>query len=163
MLGDFVRDKDSIGASCLLLEMAAYYFNRGMTISDALNAVYEEYGYFADRSVNVTMEGIDGLLRMRALMKELRENPPSEIAGHKVVEVRDYRDGTLRANGETTEMELSGSNVLAFTMEDGTQLNIRPSGTEPKIKTYILASGKTPVETNRRVDGYADFAAAFLK
>ena len=136
MLGDYVRDKDAVTASMLLTEMAAWYAAQGMTLFDALEKLYEKYGHYAEKTYNLVMPGLDGLKDMAQLMKNLRENPPAEISGVKVVTRKDYTDGSVVdcATGAKSAMELSGSNVLRFELADGTTILVRPSGTEPKIK-----------------------------
>ncbi|SFP44187.1 phosphoglucomutase [Oscillibacter sp. PC13] len=144
MLGDYVRDKDAVTASMLLTEMAAWYAAQGMTLFDALEKLYEKYGHYAEKTHNLVMPGLDGLKDMAELMKTLRENPPADICGVAVVTWKDYRDGSVVdcATGAKSTMELSGSNVLRFELADGTTILVRPSGTEPKIKVYILTQGK---------------------
>ena len=165
MLGGFVRDKDAVTASLLLTEMAAYYASKGMTVLDALNALYEKYGYFGEKTFNLVMPGLDGLADMAKLMKSLRETPPSEISGVKVAEFKDYSDGSVLncATGEKTTMELSGSNVLRFEMTDGTSVIVRPSGTEPKIKVYILTKGADAAERDANVKKYGEWVDTLKK
>ena len=156
MLGDYVRDKDAVTAALLLTEMAAWYADQGMTLADALEALYVKYGFYAEHTYNLVMPGLDGLKDMANLMKGLRENPPAEISGVKVVQFKDYSDGSVTdcATGGKTTMELSGSNVLRFEMADGTSVIVRPSGTEPKIKVYILTQGKDAADAQANVDKY---------
>ena len=160
MLGDYVRDKDAVTASMLLTEMAAWYAAQGMTLFDALEKLYEKYGHYAEKTYNLVMPGLDGLKDMAQLMKNLRENPPAEISGVKVVTRKDYTDGSVVdcATGAKSAMELSGSNVLRFELADGTSLIVRPSGTEPKVKVYILANGTTKAECDEKVAKYAAWA-----
>ena len=134
MLGDYVRDKDAVSASVELTEMAAWYASQGMTLYDALQALFEKYGYYGEKTLNLVMPGLDGLKKMADLMANLREKPPVEIAGVAVKEQKDYKDGSVVnvADGCKSTMELSGSNVLRYEMADGTSLIVRPSGTEPK-------------------------------
>ena len=136
MLGDYVRDKDAVSASVELTEMAAWYASQGMTLYDALQALFEKYGYYGEKTLNLVMPGLDGLKKMADLMANLREKPPVEIAGVAVKEQKDYKDGSVVnvADGCKSTMELSGSNVLRYEMADGTSLIVRPSGTEPKVK-----------------------------
>ena len=143
MIGHYVRDKDAVTASLLLTEMAAWYYSQGMTLFDALNALFEKYGWYGEKTHNLVMPGLDGAEKMANLMKFLRETPPSEIGGVKVATYKDYSDGTARdaASGEVTKIALAGSNVLRFELADGTHIVVRPSGTEPKIKVYILTKG----------------------
>ena len=160
MLGSFVRDKDAVTASLLLTEMAAWYHAQGMTLYDALLSLYEKYGYYSERTLNLVMPGLDGLKKMAALMADLREQPPVEIAGVAVAEQKDYKDGSVVcvSCGKKTTMELSGSNVLRYEMADGTSVIVRPSGTESKVKVYILANGKTKVECDEKVEKYSAWA-----
>ena len=160
MLGDYVRDKDAVSASVELTEMAAWYASQGMTLYDALQALFEKYGYYGEKTLNLVMPGLDGLKKMADLMANLREKPPVEIAGVAVKEQKDYKDGSVVnvADGCKSTMELSGSNVLRYEMADGTSLIIRPSGTEPKVKVYILANGVTKAECDEKVAKYAAWA-----
>ena len=165
MLGDYVRDKDAVTASLRLTEMAAWYAAQGMTLADALDALYEKYGYYAEKTFNLVMPGLDGLKDMAKLMKQLREAPPAEISGVKVDVFKDYQDGSVtdNATGEKTTMELSGSNVLRFEMADGTSVIVRPSGTEPKIKVYILAQGKDAADAQANVAKYGAWVETLQK
>ena len=165
MLGDYVRDKDAVTASLALTEMAAWYAAQGQTLADALDALYEKYGYFAEHTYNLVMPGLDGLRDMANLMKSLRENPPAEISGVKVVARKDYQDGSVTdtATGAQNCMELSGSNVLRFEMADGTSVIVRPSGTEPKIKVYILAQGKDAADAAANVEKYGKWVDSLKK
>jgi len=160
MLGDYVRDKDAVSASVELSEMAAWYASQGMTLYDALQALFEKYGYYGEKTMNLVMPGLDGLKKMADLMANLRQNPPTEIAGVVVRQQKDYQDGSVVnvADGSKETMELSGSNVLRYEMADGTSLIVRPSGTEPKVKVYILANGATKSECDEKVAKYAAWA-----
>ena len=165
MLGDYVRDKDAVSASVELTEMAAWYASQGMTLYDALQALFEKYGYYGEKTLNLVMPGLDGLKKMADLMANLREKPPVEIAGVAVKEQKDYKDGSVVnvADGCKSTMELSGSNVLRYEMADGTSLIVRPSGTEPKVKVYILANGETRDECAAKVARYAAWAETLKK
>ena len=162
MLGDYVRDKDAVTASLLLTEMAAWYQSQGMTLFDALQALYEKYGYYGEKTHNLVMPGLDGLEKMAALMKNLRDVPPTEIAGVAVTARTDYKDGTITdcTTGQVTASELKGSNVLRYTLADGTVILVRPSGTEPKIKVYILTLGKDAEERDTNIEKYSQWALA---
>ena len=165
MLGDYVRDKDAVSASVELTEMAAWYASQGMTLYDALQALYKKYGYFAEKTHNLVMPGLDGLKDMANLMKSLRENPPAEISGVRVAVRKDYADGSVIdcATGKKTTMELSGSNVLRFEMADGTSVIVRPSGTEPKIKVYILTRGADAAACEANLETYGQWVASLKK
>ena len=165
MLGDYVRDKDAVTASMLLTEMAAWYYAQGMTLFDALEALYEKYGHYAEKTHNLVMPGLDGLADMAKLMKSLREEPPAEISGVAVAVRKDYADGTVTdcASGAKSRMELSGSNVLRFELADGTTILVRPSGTEPKIKVYILTKGTDAAECDANIAKYSAWVATLQK
>ena len=165
MLGDFVRDKDAVTASLLLTEMAAYYAGKGMTVLEALQALYEKYGWYGEKTFNLVMPGLDGLADMARLMKSLREAPPAQIAGVNVVQFKDYLDGSVvdLATGGKTAMELSGSNVLRFELADGTSIIVRPSGTEPKIKVYILTKGTDAAERDANIAKYGAWVDTLKK
>ncbi len=160
MLGDYVRDKDAVTASMMIAEMAAYYAAQGMTLLDALDALYEKYGYFEERTVNIFMEGVDGPERMAALMAHMRSSTPMELAGQRIVRLRDYKDGTITVPelGPVGRTELSGSNVLYFELANDVNLIIRPSGTEPKIKVYILARDADKTACHEKAEALASFA-----
>ena len=157
MIGHYVRDKDAVTASLLLTEMAAWYHAQGMTLFDALRSLYEKYGWYGEKTHNLVMPGLDGLEKMAALMQSLRAQPPVEIGGVTVAQYKDYSDGTVRdaATGAVTPMPLSGSNVLRFELTDGTHIVVRPSGTEPKIKVYILTKGADAAQRDANLEKYS--------
>ena len=157
MIGHYVRDKDAVTASLLLTEMAAWYHAQGMTLFDALQKLYEKYGWYGEKTHNLVMPGLDGLEKMTSLMNTLRTAPPAEIAGTAVVARRDYLNGTQTdcVSGAVTQIELKGSNVLRFALSDGTVILVRPSGTEPMIKVYILTQGKDASERDARIEAYS--------
>ena len=165
MVGDYVRDKDAVTASMLVAEMAASYHKKGMTLMDAVNALYEKYGYFGEKTLNLVMPGLDGLQKMQQLMKELRENPPTEIGGQEVIRIRDYSDGSIfvLGLGKIGKTPISGSNVLYFELADGTSLIVRPSGTEPKIKVYLLVRGEDAGQCAQKLAAYNEFAETLGK
>ena len=159
MLGDYVRDKDAVTASLILTEMAAWYAVQGMTLFDALNALYEKYGFYGEKTHNLVMPGLDGLEKMAQLMRELRSEPPAAIAGVEVLRRKDYTDGSVVdcRTGEKSAMELSGSNVLRYELADGTTILVRPSGTEPKIKVYILTIGDGAAARDENLRKYGEW------
>ena len=160
MFGDYVRDKDAVTAALILAEAACYYATQGKTMYDALQDCYAKYGFFREKTINLVMPGLDGMFKMKELMAKLRETPLTEVAGVKVVEQKDYQSGMVHntVTGEDYAMELNGSNVLRYELEDGTSFIIRPSGTEPKIKVYILCSDATCEAADAKVDAYAAYA-----
>ena len=160
MIGDYVRDKDAVTASLLLTEMTAWYAAQGMTLLDALQALYKKYGYYGEQTLNLVMPGLEGMAQMKAIMACLRQTPPTTIGGTPVVSQRDYQTGTERqvATGQETQMALTGSNVLSYPLADGTTILVRPSGTEPKIKVYLLATGADRAACQEKLDRYAAWA-----
>ena len=165
MLGDYVRDKDAVSASVELSEMAAWYASQGMTLYDALQKLYEKYGYYAEKTHNLVMPGLDGLKDMAELMAGLREKPPVEIAGVAVRQQKDYKDGSVVnvADGSRETMELTGSNVLRYEMADGTSIIVRPSGTEPKIKVYVLTQGADKAACEANLEKYGQWVKSLQK
>ena len=165
MCGDYVRDKDAVTASLLVAEMAAHYHKKGMTLLDAMDALYEKYGFFREKTLNLVMPGLDGLQKMKALMASLRGEPPREIAGVEVVRQRDYLDGSIcvAGVGKVGKTPFEGSNVLYFELSDGSSFIVRPSGTEPKIKVYVLCRGESREICDERVARYAAFAEGLKK
>ena len=165
LCGDHARDKDAVIASMLIAEMAAYYRTKGMTLYDAMQDMYKRYGYYAEETLSIVMPGVSGLTRMAELMKELRETPLKEVGGTAVKDVRDLQSGiqTELATGAQTEVELKGQNVLYYDLEDGTSFIIRPSGTEPKVKVYIMANGKEKAEVDAKIEKYAAAAKEIVK
>ena len=152
--GTYARDKDAVVTSMLICEMAAYYKERGMTLIDALEKLFERYGYFVESVTNVTMDTPDGKERMAKTMQRLRDNAPSVIGDKKIVKVSDYLTGKVKdlAAGTTGETGLPSSNVLSYVTSDGGTVIIRPSGTEPKIKIYVLTEGKTLADARANAD-----------
>ena len=165
MMGDYVRDKDAVTASMMVAEMAAHYYQKGMTLLDALNALYEKYGWYKEKTLNLVMPGLDGLQKMKALMSSLRENPPTEIGGEEVIRLRDYQDGSIfvAGLGKVDKTPFAGSNVLYFELADGSSFIIRPSGTEPKIKVYLLIRGTSGADCEERIAKYIAYAEALGK
>ena len=139
--GGYVRDKDAVNASMLICEMAAYYRTQGITLMQARENMYKKYGMFLQTLYSFEFEGAAGMNRMNEIMTELRTSHPAEIGGLKVERFEDYKASTAKniLTGEVTELTLPKSNVLAFYLENGCKAIVRPSGTEPKIKTYITA------------------------
>ena len=165
MMGDYVRDKDAVTASMMVAEMAAYYFDKGMNLKQAMESLYEKYGRYAEKTLNLVMPGLDGLAKMKNLMAQLRSDPPKEIAGTEVFRLRDYSDGSITVPelGVMGETPIKGSNVLYFELADGTSFIVRPSGTEPKIKVYILCKGADKAECDAKLKKYSEYAESLKK
>lgn len=143
LIGTYARDKDAVSASVALCEAAAYYKTKGMTLWDAMVAMYEKYGYYKDAVQSIGLKGIEGLAKIKNIMDTLRNNTPAEVGGYKVVSARDYQLDTIKdmATGEVKSTGLPASNVLYYDMNDGAWMCVRPSGTEPKIKFYYGIKG----------------------
>ena len=143
LAGTYARDKDAVVASMLIAEMAAWYRKQGLNLSEALERLYQKYGYFAEKTVSFRMEGLDALDRMKHLMEGLRANTPARLADETVTAVRDYLSGlrTEQTTGATVPTGLPKSDVLAYELADGSTVIVRPSGTEPKVKLYVLTRG----------------------
>ena len=138
-----MRDKDGVDASLLICEMAAYYRTQGMTLWDAIQQIYKEYGYCLNTLHSYTFEGAAGFEKMQAIRAEFRTGFPDEFGGRKVEAVSDYKNSvTRKKNGAEEMIELPVSNVLKFWLEDGASIVIRPSGTEPKLKLYLSVSAQ---------------------
>ena len=146
--GSYVRDKDAVDGSMLICEMASYYKDKGLTLVDAINGLYEKYGYYKNATLNFGFEGEDGMKTMAGIMSGLRENPPAAVAGYAVVGTSDYKT-SVRTDGDTeTVIDLPKSNVLEYRLENGCKVIVRPSGTEPKIKIYLSVKGATSAESD---------------
>ena len=148
--GTYARDKDAVVATMLIAEMALYYQENGTSIFEQMDNIYKKYGYYKEEVVSVTLEGIEGLAKIKSTMDRLRENPPEMVAGKKVIAVRDYltSERVDKLTGEKSEILLPKSNVIYLELEDQNNFIIRPSGTEPKIKLYCLMKGETEEEAN---------------
>ena len=158
--GGYVRDKDAVNASMLICEMAAYYRTQGITLLQARENLYKKYGVFYQTLYSFEFDGESGMKHMNEIMSNLRNDPPAEIGGLKVVKFEDYKESTCKdiATGNVTQLTLPKSNVLAFYLEGGCKAIVRPSGTEPKIKTYLTAkapSHDAAVEIEQKI--YKDF------
>lgn len=149
LAGTYVRDKDAVVASMLICEMAAYYRKNGKSLYEVMNSVYEEYGYYINRTLSFEFEGASGMEKMANIMSNLRDNPPAEVSGIEVVATADYKLSVAKDLKADTEevINLPKSNVLSYSLADGGAVIVRPSGTEPKIKLYLTSVGKTREES----------------
>ena len=162
--GTYVRDKDAVIASMLICEMVAYYKAEGKNLIEVLDGIYKKYGYYICAQKSFTCEGESGMKQIKGMMEALRTDTPKEINGSGVVKFDDYETSVSRdlKNGNETKITLPRSNVLCFYMEDGCSLIVRPSGTEPKIKLYIGAVGKTYSEAESKLQGLTDSGTKLL-
>lgn len=151
LVGTHARDKDAIVATMLCVEMASYYAQKGMDLYEAMDALYKKYGYYLNGTVNASFPGESGAQKMAGIMSGLRENPPAEIGGFKVVGMTDYATCAEmpRVSGLQKEaaQELPAANVIEFRLEDDNKVIFRPSGTEPKVKAYLFSKGATREES----------------
>ncbi len=162
--GTDVRDKDGVNACMLIAEAACWYKkNYGCTLVDAIDRLYEQYGYYGDRVTSFVLPGKDGLEKMQSVMKALRDCPPAEFGGVKVAALRDYLKSERVCGGERTALTLPKSNVLYFELEGGAWLCVRPSGTEPKIKLYVNAVTKSDADTKALLEKVSDAAVKLLE
>ena len=154
LIGTYARDKDAISATAALCEAAAYYKQKGMTLWDAMIAMYEKYGYYKDAVKAIGLSGIEGLAKIQSIMETLRNNTPTEVGGYKVTSARDYKLDTIKnmATGEVKPTGLPSSNVLYYDLEDGAWICVRPSGTEPKIKFYFGVKGTSLKDAEEKVN-----------
>lgn len=145
LIGTYARDKDAVSATVALCEAAAYYMTQGKTLWDTMTDMYEKYGYYLDKVKALEFAGLDGAEKIQNMLKSLRENPPKEIGGLKVLKSRDYQNDTITdlTTGETVPTGLPSSNVLYYELENNAWLCVRPSGTEPKIKFYYGVKGSS--------------------
>ncbi len=157
LLGAYARDKDAVEASMMILEMTAYYKKKGMTLSDALAALYNTYGLYAERMIDIYMEGLDGIENRKRVMQNLRDNPPKSIGGVDVLLAGDYKAGTVLNIKDGTSLPTGqpASDVLYYTLENEDKIIVRPSGTEPKIKIYILAHGDDMESLEAKAEKYS--------
>lgn len=165
MSGTYVRDKDAISASMLICEMAQMYKNEGVDLVEAMESLYERYGYYLNRTINMSYPGSSGAEKMQAIMDGLRANPPQVIADLPVLSILDYGDGVpmTKINGNPDEHQLlPDANVISFDLGDGIRIIIRPSGTEPKIKAYVFSKASTREQAEQLLSKLSDAARELL-
>ncbi len=165
LIGTHARDKDAVVATMALCEAAAYYKTKGMTLWDAMIQMYERYGYYKDSVKSITLAGIEGLAKIKEILEELRANTPSQVAGYKVLAVRDYQKDTVTelATGAVTSTGLPASNVLYYELSDGAWLCVRPSGTEPKVKFYYGVKGTSLEDAEERSEKFGEEVLAMIQ
>ena len=163
--GTYCRDKDAVVSSMLVCEAASYYKTRGMTLWDALDEIYGEYGCSLEGIINVTNPAFATPAQMGEVMARIRENTPESIGGYKVAAVREYKAGvrTDTATGEKTKIMLPKSDVLYYELSDGSRFIMRPSGTEPKIKIYFLTDGESTKECEGKIERFRQYAKSLVK
>jgi Phosphomannomutase len=163
--GTYARDKDAVVASMLIAEMACRYKMNGMNLYEAMQELYKKYGFFSEEVISYTIEGFDGPQKMAGIMSGLRSDPPESIGGMKVNRIRDYDNRTVTdvRTGAVSETGLPGSNVLFYELDDGCSAIVRPSGTEPKIKLYVMAKADDRQSVEQRVDSIVADGSEMLK
>lgn len=164
LIKPFVRDKDAIQAVLVVAELAAYYRSRGLTLADGIEEIYKEYGYYAEKTISVTLSGVDGAEQIKAIMAKFRNNAPTEWNATAITVVEDFKAQTATvADGTVTNLTTPPSDVLKYTLADGSWIAVRPSGTEPKIKFYIAAVGETNEESQAKITNIEAEINAFVK
>ena len=152
LIKPFVRDKDAIQAVLVVAELAAYYRSRGLTLADGIEEIYKEYGYYAEKTISVTLSGVDGAEQIKAIMAKFRNSAPKEWNATAITVVEDFKAQTATAaDGTVTNLTTPPSDVLKYTLADGSWIAVRPSGTEPKIKFYIAVVGETNEESQAKI------------
>ena len=164
LIKPFVRDKDAIQAVLVVAELAAYYRSRGLTLADGIEEIYKEYGYYAEKTISVTLSGVDGAEQIKAIMAKFRNNAPKEWNGTAISVVEDFKAQTsTAADGTVTALTTPPSDVLKYTLADGSWIAVRPSGTEPKIKFYIAVVGDSNEESQTKIANIEAEINAFVK
>ena len=164
LIKPFVRDKDAIQAVLVVAELAAYYRSRGLTLADGIEEIYKEYGYYAEKTISVTLSGVDGAEQIKAIMAKFRNNAPKEWNATAITIVEDFKAQTATAaDGTVTNLTTPPSDVLKYTLADGSWIAVRPSGTEPKIKFYIAVVGETNEESQAKIANIEAEINAFVK
>ena len=164
LIKPFVRDKDAIQAVLVVAELAAYYRSRGLTLADGIEEIYKEYGYYAEKTISVTLSGVDGAEQIKAIMAKFRENGPKEFNATEITVVEDFKAQTsTAADGTVTALTTPPSDVLKYTLADGSWIAVRPSGTEPKIKFYIAVVGESNEDSQAKIANIEAEINAFVK
>ena len=164
LIKPFVRDKDAIQAVLVVAELAAYYRSRGLTLADGIEEIYKEYGYYAEKTISVTLSGVDGAEQIKAIMAKFRNNAPKEWNATAITVVEDFKAQTSTAtDGTVTTLTTPPSDVLKYTLADGSWIAVRPSGTEPKIKFYIAVVGESNEDSQAKIANIETEINAFVK
>ena len=164
LIKPFVRDKDAIQAVLVVAELAAYYRSRGLTLADGIEEIYKEYGYYAEKTISVTLSGVDGAEQIKAIMAKFRNNAPKEWNATEITVVEDFKAQiSTAADGTVTALTTPPSDVLKYTLADGSWIAVRPSGTEPKIKFYIAVVGESNEDSQAKIANIEAEINAFVK
>ncbi|NYS32787.1 phospho-sugar mutase [Streptococcus danieliae] len=164
LIKPFVRDKDAIQAVLIVAEIAAYFRSRGLTLADGIEEIYKEYGYYAEKTLSVTLSGVDGAAKIKAIMGKFRDQAPASFNQSPVVLTEDFKELTATdAQGQVTTLTTPPSDVLKYTLEDGSWIAVRPSGTEPKIKFYLAVVGDSNQEAEAKIAAIEAEINAFVE
>ena len=164
LISPHARDKDGISAVMALCEATAYYKSKGITLWQQMLNIYKKYGFYKEGQISIVLKGADGAEQIKAKMEKMRANPPKFLAGHKVIEARDYKEHTIvKENGERSETDLPTSNVLYYDLTDNAWCCVRPSGTEPKIKFYMGVRGESMEDADKRLEELTEAMKKFVE
>lgn len=164
LISPHARDKDGISAVMALCEATAYYKSKGITLWQQMLNIYKKYGFYKEGQISIVLKGADGAEQIKAKMEKMRANPPKSLAGHKVIEARDYKEHTIvKENGERSETDLPTSNVLYYDLTDNAWCCVRPSGTEPKIKFYMGVRGESMEDADKRLEELMEAMKKFVE
>ena len=164
LISPHARDKDGISAVMALCEATAYYKSKGITLWQQMLNIYKKYGFYKEGQISIVLKGADGAEQIKAKMEKMRANPPKSLAGHKVIEARDYKEHTIvKENGERSETDLPTSNVLYYDLTDNAWCCVRPSGTEPKIKFYMGVRGESMEDADKRLEELTEAMKKFVE
>ena len=151
LIKPFVRDKDAVQAVLIVAEIAAYYRSRGLTLADGIEEIYKEYGYFAEKTISVTLSGVDGAAEIKKIMDKFRDNAPAQFNTTDIVKTEDFLAQTATSANGVEKLTTPPSNVLKYTLADDSWIAVRPSGTEPKIKFYIATVGTDLADAEAKI------------
>ena len=163
LIKPFVRDKDAVQAVLIIAEIAAYYRSRGLTLADGIEEIYKEYGYFAEKTISVTLSGVDGAAEIKKIMDKFRDNAPVQFNSTDVVKTEDFLAQTATSAAGVEKLTTPPSNVLKYTLADDSWIAVRPSGTEPKIKFYIATVGSDLADAEAKIANIEKEINAFVK
>ena len=163
LIKPFVRDKDAIQAVLIVAEIAAYYRSCGLTLADGIEEIYKEYGYFAEKTISVTLSGVDGAAEIKKIMDKFRDNAPAQFNTTNIVKTEDFLTQTATSTNGVEKLTTPPSNVLKYTLADDSWIAVRPSGTEPKIKFYIATVGTDLADAEAKITNIEKEINNFVK
>ena len=163
LIKPFVRDKDAVQAVLIVAEIAAYYRSRGLTLADGIEEIYKEYGYFAEKTISVTLSGVDGAAEIKKIMDKFRDNAPAQFNSTDIVKTEDFLAQPATSANGVEKLTNPPSNVLKYVLADDSWIAVRPSGTEPKIKFYIATVGSDLADAEAKIANIEKEINAFVK